>query len=119
MFGQSFEITLAGGDQLSSRKQVCSAIPELAFAQIFLGSPSNAVWRRKCVNNIFTKLSSLTKAIPERRRDLANMRHLLHRRTNECRQTFPLRLPDDPQTATKIASGFHDRIVRKRCADLR
>src|SRR5262249_5716443 len=45
--------------------------------------------------------------------------HLFHRRTDECCQTFPLWLPNDPQPPTKIARSAHYRILGKGIADLR
>src|SRR6478736_3441603 len=64
-------------------------------------------------------LALLAKAFPQRQRNLANMHHLFHRRANECGETFPLRLPDDPEPATKITRSVHHRILRKRIANLR
>src|SRR6185295_14507563 len=45
------------------------------------------------------------------------MGHLLHRRTDERSQTFPLRLPDDPETATELPCCAHHRIPWKRRAN--
>ena len=45
------------------------------------------------------------------------MRHLFHGRTDEGGQTFPFRLPNDPQAATKIARSVHHRIIWERGAD--
>ena len=59
----------------------------------------------------------LTKSFSERQRNLANMRHLFHRRANECGETFPFRLPDDPQSPTKIARSIHHGIPGKRIAN--
>ena len=61
-------------------------------------------------------LARFTKAFAERQRNLADMRHLFHRRTDERGQTFPFRLPNDPQSATKIARRVHrpDRSGTRR-----
>ena len=73
---------------------------------------------RKRVNHVIANLSPLAKTGPERRRDLANVRHLFHGRTDKCGETFPFRLANDSQAAAKIARSIHQRIVWKRGADL-
>src|SRR5881394_2400412 len=66
---------------------------------------------------MITDFSSGTKASTERKRNLTNMRHLFHRRTDERGQTFPFRLASDSQAVTKLSRCVHYRIVRERCAD--
>src|SRR5213592_3046627 len=107
------EIKFTGPDSLRCRAQIFGAITELAFAQFCLGSPCNTPRRRKRVNHVIANLSAVAEAGPERRRDLANMRHLFHGRTDKCGETFPLRLANDPQAAAKIASRIHQRIIWK------
>src|SRR5438045_5592270 len=60
-----------------------------------------------------------TKASPERQRNLTNVRHLFHRRTDERGQTFPFRLENDSQATTKFSCRVHDRIVREGFTDFR
>ena len=58
------------------------------------------------------------KSLTQRSRNLPDMRNLFHRRTNECRQAFPFRLTNDSEAATKIARCVHERVGRKRGANL-
>ena len=60
-----------------------------------------------------------SEAFPKRFRDLADMRHLFHRRTNKGGQTFPFRLPDNSQPGAKIPGGVHRLVVRERRANFR
>src|SRR5437762_11881103 len=66
---------------------------------------------------MITDFSSLTKASTERERNLTNVRHLFHRRTDERGQTFPFRLTNDSQATTKFSRCVHDRIPRERRTD--
>src|SRR5207247_11216342 len=112
------EIKFAGAGSLRCRAQILGAITELAFAQFCLESARNTLRVRKRVNHVIVNLSPLAETGPERRRDLANMRHLFHGRTDKCGETFPLRLANDPQAAAKIASRIHQRIIWKRGTEL-
>src|ERR1041384_1699463 len=56
----------------------------------------------------------LTKSFAQLLRNLANVRDLFHRRANKSRQTFPFRLTNDSQPATKFFRRSHRRIVRER-----
>ncbi len=109
----SLEIKFTGADSLRCRAQIFGAITELAFAQFCLESAPNTLRVRKRVNHVIVNLSPLAETGPERRRDLANVRHLFHGRTDKCGETFPLRLANDPQAAAKIASRIHQRIIWK------
>ena len=55
---------------------------------------------------MITDSSSVTKASTERERNLPDMRHLFHRRTDERGETFPSRLANDAQSATKSRAAF-------------
>src|SRR6266436_4605710 len=71
------------------------------------------------MDHVAIDMTPSTEAVSERCRDLANVGHLFHRRTDEGGETFPFRLPNDPQAATKISRCIHHRIVRERGADFR
>ena len=90
------EIRLAGADEPRRRTQIFGAIAKLAIAQLPVRSLRNSPRRSERVHELIVDPSLLAKSFPERQRNLANMRHLFHRRANECGQTFPLRLPNDP-----------------------
>src|SRR5580765_1047136 len=106
-----FEIRLAGTDEPRRRTQIFGAIAELAIAQLLLGSLRNSPRRSERVHELIPDSPLLAKSFSERQRNLANMRHLFHRRTNECGETFPFRLPDDPEPATKITCSVHHWIL--------
>ena len=82
-------------DESRGREQIFCAIAQCAFAQIILSSSGNSPSQRKSVNDMITDSSSVTKALTQRQRNLTNMCHLFHRRTNERSQAFPFRLAND------------------------
>ena len=107
------KIRFAPADESRSREQIFGAIAECAFAQIILRRPRDSLRWRKRVNHMISDLSFVTEASPKRQRNLTNMSDLFHRRTDERGQTFPFRLPNDSQTATKFSRCIHGRVVRE------
>src|SRR6266513_1995203 len=69
------------------------------------------------MHNVTIKLPRVTESLAQVLRDLPDMRHLFHRRTNERGQTFPFWLTNDSQAAAKFCSCAHHRIARKGRTD--
>src|ERR1041385_7186688 len=84
--GQSrprLEIRLAGTNELRGRAQIFGAIAELTVAQLLLRRLCKLPGRRKRVHELMADLLLLAKSATQRQRNLADVRHLFHRRANK------------------------------------
>src|SRR5712691_4616638 len=113
------EIGRARTDEPRGRQQIFRAITKRAFAQFLLGTFGNALRRGKCVHHMIVDLARLTKTFTQDARPLPYVGYSFPRRSDECRETFPLWLANDSQTPTKIPRRVHRRIIRKRRANFR
>ena len=118
-FPPFLEVCFAGTDEACRREKIFRPIAQGTGAQIVFGKFRNPVRGRECVDFATRHLFACSVTLPQRPRHLADVRHLFHRRSDERRKTFPARLPNDPQSRTKIARGAHCRIVGEGATNLR
>src|SRR5436305_969176 len=97
------QVCLPQLNALGRRQQVFRAITESALEQLSLACSRQTPRRRKGKHVVLTDLFLLAKSPAKPARDLPDMRHLFHRRTDKGCQAFPFWLPNNSKPATKLA----------------
>src|SRR6202011_3269351 len=113
-----FESNILGSNYSRRVEKILCPIAEGALPQFLFRLSGERGGSGKSGQDPVFDLARLTELFAQCMRNLADMRDLFHRRAKKRRQTFPLRLSNDPQAATKIRRGVHYGIVREGAADI-